>query len=190
MAKDSQRLEQEFIATAREKTGHEVPEWMTVIGATGLDKPNAILNWLKETHKLNHAQANFLAGIYLNGGQPVYDYEILFGKLFEGKAQLRPLYDALQSGVATRVPEAEFIPTKTYVSIEGKRCFACATLTKTNIRVGLDLGDTPLDDYVQKAKSLGAMPNLTHMVEIAEPSQVDDRLLAYVSQAYIRAHKL
>lgn len=36
MAKDSQRLEQEMIATAREKTGKDVPEWMAVIGAAGM----------------------------------------------------------------------------------------------------------------------------------------------------------
>ena len=190
MAKDSQRLEQEFIASAREKTGRDVPEWMTVIGASGLDKPNAILNWLKETHKLNHLQANILSGMYLNDGKPVFDYDVLFARLFEGKAHLRPPYDALQAGIASRLPEAEFVPTKAYVSIEGKRCFACATLTKQTIRVGLDLGDMPLDDYVQKAKSLGAMPNLTHMVEITEPAQVDDRLLELVEKAYARAHKL
>ena len=190
MAKDMQRLEQEFIASARESTGHDIPEWMSVIGAVGLDKPNALVAWLKENHKLNHMQATFLAGMYLNDGQPVYDYEMLFAKLFDGKAQLRPVYEALQANVATRVPEAEFIPTKTYVSIEAKRCFACATLTKSSIRVGLDLGDTPTDEYVQKAKSLGAMPNLTHMVEITQPAQVDDRLLDLVGEAYKRAHKL
>jgi Domain of unknown function (DUF5655)/Domain of unknown function (DUF4287) len=188
MAKDSQRLEQEMIATAREKTGKNVPEWMTVIGAAGMDKPNSIIKWLKDEHKLNHMQATFLAGIFLNDGQPVYDYEMLFGKLFQDKAQLLPLYRALEGAMQARLPEAEFIPTKTYVSIEGKRCFSCATLTKQSIRVGLDLGDAPFDDYVQKARSLGAMPNLTHMIEISDPSQVDERLLTYAEQAYARAH--
>lgn len=189
MAKDSQRLEQEFIATSREKTGRDVPEWMAVIGAAGMDKPNSIIKWMKDEHKLNHMQANFLTGIFLNGGQPVYDYEVLFGKLFQDKPQLLPLYKGLESAIQARLPEAEFIPTKTYVSIEGKRCFACATLTKQNIRVGLDLGDTPFDDYVQKGRSLGAMPNLTHMVEISDPSQVDERLLGLVEQAYTRVHQ-
>jgi hypothetical protein len=188
MAKDSQRLEQEMIATAREKTGRDVPEWMTVIGATGMDKPNSIIKWLKDEHKLNHSQATFLMGIYLNGGQPVYDYEVLFTRLFQDKGHLLPIYRELEKGVQTRLPGAEFIPTKTYISIEGKRCFACATLTKQNIRFGLDLGDTPFDDYVQKARSLGAMPNLTHMVELTEPAQVDDRLLSYTVKAYERVH--
>jgi hypothetical protein len=62
-------------------------------------------------------------------------------------------------------------------------------LTKQAIRVGLDLGETPFDGYLQKAKSLGAMPNLTHMVEISDPGQVDDRLIGYVQAAYLEAHK-
>jgi len=190
MAKDSQRLEQEFIASSREKTGKDVPAWMSVISESGLEKkPNTILNWLKNEHKLNHMQANFLSGIYLNDGKPVFDYEVLFAKLFEGKSSLLPLYKTLEKGIAARLPEAEFIPTKAYISIEGKRCFACATMTKQNIRIGLDLGDKPFDDYTQKAKSLGAMPNLTHMVEIAEASQVNDQLLGFVEQAYHRVHK-
>lgn len=188
MAKGSQELEQEFIATARQKTGKDLSEWMSIIGTTQLDKPNAILNWLKTEYKLNHLQANFLSGIYLNGGQPVFNYEVLFKKLFVDKDHLLPLYRALESAIQARLPEAEFIPTKAYISIEGKRCFACATLTKQNIRVGLDLGEMPFDDYVQKARSLGAMPNLTHMIEIATPSQVDAKLLSHVQQAYERVH--
>jgi hypothetical protein len=189
MAKDSQRLEQEFIATAKDKTGKDIPAWMDVIKASGLDKPNAILKWLKETHGLNHMQANFLSGMFLNDGQPVYDYEVLFGKLFQASPTMKSVYQSLESAIQKGVPDAEFIPTKAYVSIEGKRCFACATLTKNAIRVGLDLGDTPMDSYVQRAKSLGAMPNLTHMVEVSDAKQVDDKLIGFVKQAYQNAHK-
>ncbi|MCA0456747.1 MAG: DUF4287 domain-containing protein [Chloroflexi bacterium] len=189
MAKDSERLEREFISTAREKTGKDIPEWMQVISTSGESKPNAILSWLKENHKLNHMQANFLSGIYLNDGKPVYDQQMLFAKLFDGKEHLRATYNALQENTLAQLSDTLFIPTKAYVSIEAKRCFACATLTKHNIRVGLDLGDLPFDDYTQKAKSLGAMPNLTHMVEITAPAEVNDKLLSFVKQAYANAHK-
>lgn len=189
MAKDSQRLEQEFIATVRDKTGKDLSEWMRVIQTSNLDKPSAILKWLKEQHGLNHLQANFLAGIYLNDGQPVYDYEALFAKLFEDRDALLPLYKALEKAIQSKLPDAAFIPTKAYVSIEDKKCFACATLTKQSIRVGLDLGELPYDEYLQKAKSLGAMPNITHMVEINALTQVSDRLTSYVEQAYKRNHK-
>ena len=190
MAKDSQRLEQEFIATVREKTGRDLAEWMTVIRVSGMDKPSAILNWLKAEHKLNHLQANFLSGIFLNDGKPVFDYAVLFENLIKGKEGLLPAYRALETLITANLADAELIPTKAYISIEAARCFACATLTKQTIRVGLDLGDTPFDHYVQKAKSLGAMPNLTHMVEIAAPAEVGEALLGYLHQAYRRAHKL
>ena len=190
MAKDSQRLEEEFIATVHEKTGKTLQDWMTIIDISGLDKPNAILKWLKDNHQLNHLQANLLSGIYLNNGEPVFNHEKLFEKLFVGKEHLRPLYQSLQQAISNQLADAEFIPTKAYVSIEAKRCFACATLTKNNIRVGLDLGDMPFDTYTQKAKSLGAMPNLTHMVEITATDQIDEKLIGLVQTAYNNAHHL
>jgi Domain of unknown function (DUF5655)/Domain of unknown function (DUF4287) len=189
MARENQRYEQEFIASAKEKTGKDVSGWMGVVKGSGLDKPNAIIKWLKEDHKLNHAQATFIAGIYLNGGQPVYDYERLFANLFNGKDNLLPVYRELEKRVKAKVPEADCVPTKTYISIEGKRCFACATMTSKNIRVGLDLGDRPFDEVVQKAKSLGAMPNLTHMIEVNQIGDVNDQLIDFVRQAYDRVHK-
>ncbi len=190
MAKESERLEQEFIATTREKTGKDVSEWLRVISTSGETKPNAILNWLKQNHQLNHMQANFLSGIYLNDGKPVFDHKVLFDKLFADKSDLQPVYDALKQAVSQQLPDALFIPTKAYISIEAKRCFACATLTKNNIRVGLDLGTAPFDDYVQKARSLGAMPNLTHMVEVSVPGDVNSDLLTAIQQAYNNAHKV
>ncbi len=189
MAKESERLEREFIASVQEKTGKDLVEWMSIIRGSGESKPNAILNWLKQTHNLNHMQANFLSGIYLNDGQPVFDHQALFTKLFEGKQLLLSVYKPLERAIQKQLPDALFIPTKTYISIEAKRCFACATLTKNTIRVGLDLEDFPFNDYVQKARSLGAMPNLTHMIEIVTPEDVNDQLVGYVQQAYNNAYK-
>lgn len=63
---------------------------------------------------------------------------------------------ALVDRIPNRLPDVEAFPTKTYISIEGRKIFAWATITNKSIRVGLDLEDLPFDDYVQKAKSLGA----------------------------------
>lgn len=188
MAKDSQRLEQEFIATVAEKTGHDLAEWLEILKTVGSDKMNTLIKWLKEERKLNHSQAAFLAGIFLNDGKPVFDYEVLFERLFADKRHLLPIYHALESGIKTALPDVELVPTKTYISIEGKRCFACATPTSKLMRVGLDLGDMPFGEVVQKAKSLGAMPNISHMVEVSAPDQVNGQLVDYVRQAYKRTH--
>ncbi len=188
MAKTAQEYEQEFLADIELQTGDNLESWMGTIRATGLGKQNEILKWLKSEHGLNHLQASMLAAIYLNGGKPVYDYEVLFEKLFEGKEQQMPLYRQIESLIEGTVPQARLLPTKTYVSVDGERCFATVKINPKNIRVGLDLGDKPFNDYVQKAKSLGAMPRISHMVEITSAEEVDQRLAAQLTEAYERVH--
>ncbi len=73
MAEDAQRLEQEFITNAKAQTGHDVVEWMTIIGAAGLDEPKVIQQWLQDTHDLDEVHAALLAGIFLNGGRPLHE---------------------------------------------------------------------------------------------------------------------
>jgi hypothetical protein len=59
---------------------------------------------------------------------------VLFANLFKGKDDLLPLYRALESLVQTHLSDIDLIPTKTYISIEGKRIFACATPMKSTGR--------------------------------------------------------
>jgi predicted transport protein len=189
MAKDSQRIEQEFIATAKEKTGHDLADWMAIISSSGESKTRAIIKWLKQNHDLNHMQANLLAGIYLNDGKPVFDYEVMFGKLFEGKEAQQAIYEELASRIQAAHPEVHFIPTKTYISLENERVFGCVKLTSKTLRIGLDLGEREVDNYVQKAKGLGAMPNIGHMIEISSADDINERLLGCVGQAYARGKR-
>ncbi|MGB1286671.1 MAG: DUF5655 domain-containing protein [Aggregatilineales bacterium] len=192
MARGSQEREQEFIATAAEKTGHSIPEWMKIIEDADLaPKKQTILKHIKKEHGLNHLQANILAGIYLNDGNAVYNYERLYASIFDGKDTLQAIYEKLQSEIAAQfTPEDDlvFVPTLSYISIEGAKVFACATPTKKLIRIGLDMGNTPYTDTLQKAKGLGAMPNLGHMVEIASEDDITPELLTLVQQAFDNVH--
>lgn len=189
MARGSQEREQEFIATAKDKTGHSIDEWMTIVEDAGIaPKQNTILKHIKTEHGLNHMQAAFIAGIYLNDGKPVYDYEIMFANLFDGKDHLRPIYDALKEQVTARFDDVVFVPTRAYISIEGEKIFGCAKLTAKLVRYGLDLGDMPFEGRVQKAKGLGAMPNITHMIELSDASDIDDDVLQLTDTAFDRVH--
>lgn len=189
MARGSQERELEFIETLKADTGKSLDEWMSIIENTGLEpKPNTILKHLKANYDLNHLQANLLSGIYLNDGQPVYNYERLFANLFEGNEQWLPTYEVLKEKVQAEFDDVVFIPTKSYISIEGDKIFACAKITKKAIRYGLDLGDKSFAGRVEKAKSLGAMPNITHMVELTSAEDVDDEVIALTNQAFDRVH--
>ncbi|MCY4106319.1 MAG: DUF5655 domain-containing protein [Chloroflexi bacterium] len=188
MAKEAREIEQNFIATLSEETGADLQAWLQTLKATGLQKNNEIVKWLKSEQGFNHMQATLLSGIYLNDGASVYHYPTLFRKLFTGKEQQRPLYDAIVAAIQAEIPATLFIPTKTYVSLEDQRVFGCAKINQTNIRLGLDLGDEPFGDYLRKGVGLGAMPNITHMIELNAESAIDASLAHYARQAYERAH--
>jgi hypothetical protein len=189
MARGSQERELEFIASAKETTGHTIEDWMTIVADAGLvPKTNTLIKYLKTAHDLNHLQASTITGIYLNDGKPVYNYEVLFANLFDGKDHLVPIYDALKAQVTARFDDVVFIPTKAYISIEGKKIFGCAKLTAKTIRYGLDLGDKPFDGRVQKAKGLGAMPNISHMIELASADDIDDEVLQLTDTAFDIVH--
>lgn len=190
MARGSQERELEFIETAKEKTGHSITEWMAIIDGSAVDaKQNSILKHLKSEHGLNHLQANYLAGIYLNDGQPVFNYEVMLGKLFAGKNEKwQPLYGALKNMLQEQFDDVVCIPTKAYISIEGQKIFGCAKLTAKTVRYGLDLGGVPMKGRVQKAKGLGAMPNITHMIELTSEADLDDELRGLTQQAFARVH--
>jgi predicted transport protein len=188
MAKEARRIEQDFLATIEEKTGHILQGWMDIIAASGETKSQAILKWLKQNYELNHLQANMLSGIFMNDGKPVHDYDVLFARLFDGKDSQKPVYEVLLNLIQTDMEDVLFIPTKTYISIEAKKVFACAKINKKNIRLGLDLGDMPFNENVVQAKALGAMPNITHMIELSDVSEITSDVLNYVKQAYDRLH--
>ena len=190
MAKEARQIEQDLIANAQDQTGKSVDEWMIVLGKTGLSKTNDLIKWIKTEHKLNHLQANILTGIFLNDGNPVHDYDVLFGKLFAGKEAQQPLYDKVKALIDSNLPDdVLFIPTKTYVSIEAERVFGCVKINKSNIRVGMALGETPFDDTLVPAKGLGAMPNIGHMIEFKSEDAITDNLAQHMQQSYDMAHQ-
>lgn len=187
MAKTAQELEQEFLANIVQQTGHPLAWWMSAIESQGLSKNNEIVKWVKSVHGFNHLQATMMAGIYLNKGKPVHDPEALVEKLFEGNEAQRPIYRALKALVDGNMEGVQFVPKKTYVSIEGPRCFATARINRSNLRIGLDLGERPFDAYVQKGVGLGAMPNITHMIEVTDSAEINEQVLERLKEA--RAHR-
>jgi hypothetical protein len=189
MAKTTTELEREFVAEAKAKTGRSVEEWMDVITASGKAKHAEIRNWLKADHKLDHMQATFLTFIHGNGGNIAFDAGDLRDTLFAGREQAREITDALEEAISVAYPTVEFVPKKTYISINGDKVMGCATPTKDGVRFGLDLGDMPFEGRVLKAKSLGAMPNITHMLELRDPKEIDAEVLRLTGVAFERTRK-
>jgi hypothetical protein len=190
MAKTSGEFEQEFIQTAKEKTGKTLEQWLPVVKASGLTKQMEITNWLKTEHKLNHLQASLLAGLYLNNGKPVYQNESnLLDNQFVKCEAMRPLYDAVSEKILSLFPDTQLIPKKTYLSYTAIREFAAINIKPKEIRLGIDLGDMPFTENLQKSKLSGPMPRISHMVVFTDIKQFDKEIIEYLQLSYNRSHK-
>jgi len=190
MAKTPGEFEQEFIQTAKEKTGRSLDEWLEVIKPAGYTKQMEILKWLKEEHQLNHMQAGFLANIYLNNGQVVYQNESnLLDNQFAKCEEVRPLFESVSQKIISQFPDTQLIPKKTYVSFTAQREFAAINVKPKEIRLGLDLGDDAFNDILQKSKLSGPMPRISHMVVLTDISDFDEAVSAYLEKSYNRSNK-
>ncbi|MEO8664173.1 MAG: DUF5655 domain-containing protein [Ignavibacteria bacterium] len=188
--KTSKDYEAEFLSAIKEKTGNDLKGWMKILNAGPLKRMKESIDWLKKEKGLNHMEATFLAGIFLNGGKPVYgDTENLTDLLFKGKESMLPLYQELEKKLKSELDKVEIVPTKTYISFREGREFAVAAIKAKEIRVGMDLGDMKFDGKVQKAVTLGAMPRISHMTVITDPSGIDKKLIKNLRKANQRIKK-
>lgn len=189
MAKTSGEFEMEFIQTAKVKTGKTLEQWLTLVKSTGFTKQMEILNWLKKEHKLNHMQAAFIAGIYLNNGKPVYQNENnLLENQFTKAEKMKPLFDFVSKKILTAFPEAQLIAKKTYISFTAVREFAAINIKPKELRLGMDLGNFPFSDTLQKSKLTGPMPRISHMSVIQSEADINKDLFKLLETAYKRVN--
>ncbi|MEM9388825.1 MAG: DUF5655 domain-containing protein [Bacteroidota bacterium] len=186
MAKTSYQIEQEFLQGLEKTTGRQLEEWMQIIKESGHSTRNDILDWLKVNHDFRHVNASLLAGVFMNGGQPVYaDDEGLLADQFKKKEHLKPIYTALVDKIMESIPETEIIIKKTYSSLNAKREYAAIGIKSKEIRLAMDLDGEPGGLY-EKQTGIGCMPRISHMIKIVDESQIDDGLLADLKSAFDR----
>lgn len=190
MAKTSGEIEKEFIEGLKSTTGQDLAAWLKLIKDSAIDKRNDIIKWLKEANNFGHMNASLLTGIYLNNGQPVYVDE---GNLLENQfvkcEEMRPLFEQIQNKILEQFPETQLIPKKTYISFTAKREFAAINLKPKEIRLGLDLGEKPFDEKIQKSKLTGPMARISHMVVLNNQDDLDEFVMEIINQSYNRVNK-
>ena len=189
MAKTSGEIEKEFIDTAKEKTGKSFQDWLKLVQSSGIEKRKDILEWLKKGHGLNHLQAQLITGIYLNNGNPVYINEnALLENQFSKCPEMRSVFDSISKKIISSFQGTQLIPKKTYLSFTAVREFAAINVKPNEIRLGLDLGDEPFSETLQKSKLTGPMPRISHMLVFTEANQFDKNVMALLTNSYTRTN--
>ncbi|MEQ1605172.1 MAG: DUF5655 domain-containing protein [Pyrinomonadaceae bacterium] len=187
--KTSGEFEKEFMDGLEGSTGKDLAAWLKTVDGFNSKKRNEVIAWLKDEHTFNHMHASLLAGIHANGGKPVYAItDSLLDDQFAKAVDMRPLYEAFVAFIATNFPNATFLPKKTYVSVLENREFAAVNIKKAELRIGLDLGERPFNEKVEKAKLTGPMPRISHMVIATDSSRFDGELADLLKLSHARCH--
>ena len=187
--KTSGEFEKEFMDGLAEQTGKDLKTWLRTIDGFSNKKRNEVIAWLKSDHGFGHMNASLLAGIHANGGKPVYARtDDLLENQFAKAADIRPLYDAFIAFVSANFPAASILPKKTYVSVLENREFAAVNIKPKELRIGLDLGDRPFDERIEKAKLTGPMPRISHMFVLTDPKQLDESIVEVLKVSHGRCH--
>ena len=95
----------------------------------------------------------------------------------------RPLCMLLLDQIRSLVGGVENIPVDGHVSIRAPREFAALTVSASQLRLGLALGDRRFDTLAQKARLKGPGPQLTHMVVLNDARQVGPALAELILEA-------
>lgn len=166
-----------------EKTGKSLAHWIQVVEATALVKHKAIIDFLKSEHGLTYGFANFVAHKFKKTDAASQDDADLLMLQYQGKENLRPIYDLLIEKIKKLGNDITQTPKKTAVSLIRKYQFALIKpATKKRIDLGLKLKGKATSERLGDSGPFGTM--CTHRVQLTKLSDVDDELEAWLKEAY------
>ena len=171
-----------------QKTGKSLDTWLKIVQDHGESKHTKIVAFLKEEYGITHGYANFISlkarksdavSLELSG-------EDLLTRQYEGKEDLKPIYDALHKAMTAFGDDVQVIPKKAAVSFKVKRQFGLVQpSTKTRVDLGLRFNNRETGERLGNSGPFGAM--CTHRVQLTDASQVDDEVIGWLREAYEEA---
>ncbi|AKS41249.1 DUF5655 domain-containing protein [Wenzhouxiangella marina] len=170
----------------KEKTGRDLEEWKALLATKELIKHGEIMTFLKGECGLTHGYANLIALKFREADAASSAPADLVEAQYEKKASLRPIYERLREVMVEFGDDVEVAPKKAAVSFRRKRQFALVQpSTKTRVDLGLKFDDKPTAGRLEGSGPFGTM--CSHRVQLTEPEQVDEELIAWLREAYEQA---
>ncbi len=167
-----------------EKTGRSLKEWKSVLKSKSFDKHSEAVNFLKKEHGVTHGFANTIVTLSKEENITPSD---LVDQQYKGKENLKPIYISLLKVVKKFGDDVTITPKKTTVSLIRKTQFALIKpATKARIDLGLKLKDKPIYARLESSGPFGTM--CTHRVQLTDPTQVDEELIEWLTEAYQKAN--
>ena len=187
MALSAREMGEAIIRNMKEKTGRSLDEWLAAIPREMAGDKKRVVSWLKEEHGVGHFQAVTI--FECSQGASEYDdragiEEKLFGKADAGLASA---YRTLEREIMALGANVESIACRTYIPFRRKRQFAVLAPHRGALRLGLALGDEPIEPPFEPAKALGGSDRITHAVTLdpgADGAGLADEIRDAIRRAY------
>lgn len=188
-------MTQKWIAELKQKTGRSLEEWLAHIKKAGPKGEKERRAWLKEEYGLGTNTASWLAQRAEGKGEETADPDRYLEaaerdveKMFSGgKANLRPLYDALLKLGLKTGKEAKACPCQTIVPLYRNHVFAqIKPTTQTRIDLGFALGDMKPEGRLIDTGGFAKKDRITHRIPITSMEDIDDDVKHWLRVAYDR----
>jgi predicted transport protein len=187
MGNEVQKAIQNQLKNIETSTGKSIAEWSLILKTSGIQKHGELVNFLKTQYGLGHGNANTLVHTAMQSHADAANNETDWLEAqYQGKENLRPLYENLIGKINAFGKDVELSPKKAYMSIRRKKQFAIIQpSTKTRLDLGLNMKGIDAQGMLELAGSWNSM--CSHRIKLDENTVIDDKLLAWVKQAYEQA---
>ncbi|HUJ93845.1 MAG TPA: DUF5655 domain-containing protein [Terriglobales bacterium] len=184
---------QKWVAELPEKTGRSLEQWISLVEKSGPSDEQARREWLKNEHKLGTNSAAWIVERAAGKRREQDDPEAYLqaaGKyvedMFTGKKSgLREIYERLLELGLSLGTEVKACPCKTIVPLYRNHVFAqLKPTTNTRIDLGLALGGRKTPKRVIDTGGLAKKDRITHRIEIASLSDIDQDVKRWLKMAY------
>ena len=171
---------QTMIDNMPEKTGRSLEEWKRILAEKSFEKHSEGVKYLKTDHGVTHGFANTIVTLSKENDETSED---LVEIQYQGKDELKKVYDALLEVVKNFGNDVTITPKKGSVSIIRKRQFALIKpATKTRIDLGFKLVGKEITQRLEDSGPFGTM--CTHRVQLSDVESVDKELIGWLKEAY------
>lgn len=167
-----------------DKTGHDLKYWVDIVNKTGLEKHGEIIKFLKSEHQFTHGFANMVALKARKADANSIDDKTLLNKQYEGKENLKPIYDEIIRVISGFGKDITISPKKDSVSLIRNKQFALVKpATKARVDLGLKIKGKEPQGRLENSGPFGTM--CTHRVKLESVGDVDENVIDWLKEAYL-----
>ncbi len=178
---------QTMIDNLQKNTGKTLEQWIEIVNKQKNLKHGEIIKFLKEQHSLTHGFANLIAhkAKGTDAGSASNEDDLIT-KQYQGKENLKPLYDKLIVEIQKFGKDVEIAPKNAYVSLRRKKQFAILQpATKTRFEIGINLKGEAQKGKLEAINSANAM--CSHKINLTDIKDIDAEVIQWLKTAYDKA---